>query len=1227
MYAARHNCGRSLLALVLGAALALACRAQSPTLAKSGQTWGTATGPAAPSPQNPYNLQLAGLVGGLQRAPSPEAAVLLHRIYELRDYVDEPAEVERTLAGVASDGARHALVRDEALRLLALIDVHEHRLAAARMKLAQLGFVRQWAVVGPFATSQGLDARLGPEAGFSATAEYPDSSRRRRWRAVPDFGPHAWINLSDFYPQAGPAVAFAATSLFAEAPRTVALRFGASSAVALFVNGRQVFRGDSDTGIGFDQYAVAVPLRAGWNSVLMKFYRAEQGAWEFGLRVSELSGGGRQLRAAATPAPSSPAPSAVPHPPEDLVQMAERAAATEPSAANLETLGRIEREHARGPWLEHFQAAAQREPTATRWLLVARSCDEPACKFAALNAAVRTEPQDVAAQLALADYYFGRQHLEAARDLLRTAAARAPENFVVREHLAAVYVSAGMNTLALQEFRRLEAEFPEPLWLRRQLAGRYADFGLLDQAQALLEAALAHNWDGAEERALLRRIYERQHDAERLRAMYSEDAELEPTSRLPWARWAQLAAGAGDAAAAEAKLRAALELAPEDDGLHRQFAELLASAGKSEEARQELARALAINPQLSDARRRLEALGGGRENDPEAAFLADVSQLSEEARRLPPPAVANSVALADVRIERVYDNGLSAVRVQQVFYVVNEQGARDLATRSVQYTPDSQQLEILRARVHKPGGRTVEAEDEGESNVAEPGAAMFYDVRARRLRFRGLEPGDVLELDYRVTPSTRTNAYGDYFGDLVVFGGSQPEKLRRFVLITPERRRFNVLEERMPSPATVSTRDGQRTFVWEAHDLPALPNEPRAPALTEIAPYVNVSTLASWADLGRWYAQLIQPQLALDAALREALAGVVAGKQTAAEKIRAIHEFVLRNTHYVALEFGIYGYKPYPVSQIYARRFGDCKDKASVMIALLRAAGIDADIALVRTRRLGDISERAASISIFNHAVAYLPQYDLWLDGTAEYAGSRELPLEDQGAMALTVAADGSAQLRRIPVTTAEQNYTRRTVQARIGPNGVIHFSGSAYIRGEDAPGLRREYEVAERQRDAFRDHLAEIFPSVRVEDVQVDGANDLEQDITVNFRGALDTFRGRQALSLAASWMPRSYVQTLAPLASREEPLLLPAPWTTEEEIHFALPAGATVQSLPGNTLLETPFGSAALRFEQRGREVVIRTSVQFRKVRISTAEYAAFRDFCDQIERAFRGEVKVGL
>jgi hypothetical protein len=296
------------------------------------------------------------------------------------------------------------------------------------------------------------------------------------------------------------------------------------------------------------------------------------------------------------------------------------------------------------------------------------------------------------------------------------------------------------------------------------------------------------------------------------------------------------------------------------------------------------------------------------------------------------------------------------------------------------------------------------------------------------------------------------------------------------------------------------------------------------------------------------------------------------------------------------------------------------------MIALLRQAGIQAEIALVRTRKLGAIDPRATSIAQFNHAIVYVPKYDLWLDGTAEYAGSNELPLDDQGAMALTVGADGRTTLRTIPVTKPQDNYTRRTVRAQVMPDGRIQFSGVAYTRGEDAPGLRRNYESPERQRDAMRDTLSQVFPSVQLDDVRVEGASDLEHPVTVEFRGELDTFAGYTSIPLATSWMPRSYVQQLAVSTSRAADMLLPAPWTTEEELHFELPDGAEAR-MPGDVRLETRFGTATLRYQRTGRELLIRTSVQFRQLRITPAEYGQFRDFCQQIERAFHNEIKVNL
>src|SRR4029077_21237218 len=100
-------------------------------------------------------------------------------------------------------------------------------------------------------------------------------------------------------------------------------------------------------------------------------------------------------------------------------------------------------------------------------------------------------------------------------------------------------------------------------------------------------------------------------------------------------------------------------------------------------------------------------------------------------------------------------------------------------------------------------------------------------------------------------------------------------------------------------------------------------------------------------------------------------------------------------------------YKPYKVTQVLARRFGDCKDKASLMPALLREVGVPAELVLVRTRHGGRLDPQPASLAVFDHAIVYVPKLQRYLDGTAEFAGAGELPTEDQGVMVLRVGPAG----------------------------------------------------------------------------------------------------------------------------------------------------------------------------------------------------------------------------
>ena len=108
---------------------------------------------------------------------------------------------------------------------------------------------------------------------------------------------------------------------------------------------------------------------------------------------------------------------------------------------------------------------------------------------------------------------------------------------------------------------------------------------------------------------------------------------------------------------------------------------------------------------------------------------------------------------------------------------------------------------------------------------------------------------------------------------------------------------------------------------------------------------------------------------------------------------------------------------------------------------------------------------------------------------------------------------------------------------------------------------------------------------------------------------------------------MPRSYVAALALAGTRSQDLVLPSPWTTEEEIRIALPEGAEVIALPRDQNITGSFGSLRLHYKKSGGQIVVQSRVEFEKARVSAQEYPAFRQFCVQVERSFRNEITVGL
>src|SRR6185437_3315220 len=285
----------------------------------------------------------------------------------------------------------------------------------------------------------------------------------------------------------------------------------------------------------------------------------------------------------------------------------------------------------------------------------------------------------------------------------------------------------------------------------------------------------------------------------------------------------------------------------------------------------------------------------------------------------------------------------------------------------------------------------------------------------------------------------------------------EPVASSEYVLITPKSRTFYVNADSVPGVQRETTEQGDsRIYRFIANDVPPIAPEPVMPPYTEIVPHVHVSTFKSWDDVGAFYWRLSRDQLDVDDEVRRKVKEITKGLKDDAAKVRAIYKYATR-LRYVALELGLEGIKPRRCAQTISRGWGDCKDKATVIVTMLREAGIPATVVLVRTGMRGGIEPTPASLAPFDHAIAYVPSLDLYLDGTAEHTGVDELPAMDRGAVALQIN-EGHAKLVHLPQPPAEASVTRRKLDVAVAPDGTGQFSLDLMVSGAYAPDWRQRY-------------------------------------------------------------------------------------------------------------------------------------------------------------------------
>ncbi len=1194
------------------------------------------------------------------RRGGPEAVAPLAALLRMDGMLPPPAlgEVLRGFLD-AKKGEVDPLVAAHAGYFLTLEDDRAGRHQEARAGRRALGLVDDLWVLGPF-EGQGrgsLEQAFAVEqelANPRAKACYPDKVQERCWRrSPPELSPQGALSLAALLRPDHDAAAYLLAYVHSETGRWATLRLGSPGPVKVWLNRRQVLSRDVVRPAGLDQDASVVWLPAGTSLLLVKTV-VTSGTWNVFLRLTQPNGAALAGVKVNGQAPAAGLGAGGPgvRPPakreltEILRQRAEAADKADAATRWLDYARALDLVRGHDSESKATEAAAEKaakagegHPTLSfaAWKLVGQVARDEDDARHALERTLALAPDSEERALILSELgdLAQRQHRSEAA-LARWREALAADPGCVPAHLALAGEAREAGLLA-EAVRRLDA-LPAPAReLPVVIAAHVRTLEALDrfaEAEAALRALWSWRRSDADVLRDLAADARRRGASEQAAEWYGQALTWRPELHYLVLEQARMLEGAGQVEQAQAALRKVLARLPDEPRLHEELGRLLARAGHKKEAVDSLNQALRLRPQQPTLRRYVASLDETRDTrrgaeleDMARGYAQDGESLSRAALATPVTEQDQdpAVVLLDHQVTRVHRNGLADRFVQRIVHLRTERAARDNQEISIRYTPGEQEVEIREARVYRrsPAGsiEVSQASGRDDRELSEPWYGLYYDARAQVVTFDGLRAGDVLEVQYTVADVSYRNEMADYFGDLVLIGDVLPKRRWQYTLIAPTQRQFYFNEPRVAGLRRQQTRQGNEAVMrWAADAVPRVDIEPAMPGITEVAPYLHISTFRDWHDVGQWYWTLVADQLKNDAGVKKVAAEVSAGLRDQTDKVRALHRFVIEKTRYVGLEFGIHGYKPYPVSQVLLRRFGDCKDKALLLVALLRAVNVDAQLVLLRTRRAGAIDREPASLAVFDHAIAYVPGMDLYLDGTAEFAGMAELPVQDQGVMVLRVGQAGPV-LARTPVRPASDNRAEREWKIVMRPDGSASIDEKVSVAGQAAQEWRMHYQTPGERHERYAKVWNGRYAGARLQSVSMTGVEDRNQPVAVQASAVVPHLarpQERGELNLPTSSRETDLTQTYTRLSARRWPLVLGFPWQHQEVLSYQFPEGYRLLRAPQTQKLTCPFGSFdfEVKASPDGHSVSVRSLLSVERDRIAPGEYAEFRAFLRQVD-----------
>jgi tetratricopeptide (TPR) repeat protein len=1115
---------------------------------------------------------------------------------------------------ISQKGDKEGILRAMAHEVLGNIYQRKGQLAKAKEHYQAIGAFENWSIIGPFEniSASGFNAVYPPEVEFDTKKEYIGKNNvPTKWFVPPTIKLDKWLDFQSYFGDRQ-SMLYANTFVFSPKKQTVSVRVGTSGSLKTFLNDVEIIRDSLETNNDFDTYIVETELQEGWNRLLVKVGSSELERCNFLARITDPRG-----------EPIAGLKST--NEPQQYQKVSPAFVRTIPLYATEFFKKKIGENPSH---IENYIMLADcylRNDQAIEAELVLRKAQKlsPNCGLIYkyfLDAYSRGRKRDelittyekmVALGKDLIDalqykysQYLENEDYDRAEEILNKLEKLQPESESVLSLRLELYGKKKLTEKVIQLAKEGYEKFPTN-WryvnlactidyqltrkqdgtidiLKKFLEKDYSDGVLSYLAKAYLEASKIDDWEKT----------------------YQKMLEYSPASPGYYYQMANVFTTLQKYDRAAAMMDKALAFCPSCGAYWAKLGDVQRSKKNIPDAKESYKKALQFIPTDYDSRDILRELDGKK-----SIFTTlgegNIDSLVKAAPKAEQQPEATAAIILDKSTRVVYPQGASETSQELLVRLFNDKGIDRFKEYYLGFNSYSQSLIIEKAVTIKSDGSEIRG-----------------DINKNHIVFKSLEKNDFIYIKWHIR-NYNTGKLAKHFWDEFYFNGYYPVKNAEFSLLIPNGMDFHYQAQNLTIEPTVTpTQDGQ-FFTWKMRNQEGIVYEADMLDLDEIGKMVRISSIPNWNYLVDWYTELAQTKAQSTYEIQEKVQELMPNPSalTKEQKIKTIYDYITENIRYSSVSFRQSGLIPQKARDVLVNKIGDCKDVATLGIAMLREVGIPANYVLVNS---GDEEQRnniPPSIE-FNHCIVAVDNGanpPTFLDLTANNHPVGSIPTMDRAAFSLVIKPGSSKPITLPRVQAAAPNMIAKTTLTLDESNSAIIANATEYT-GVLTATLRarfRNKSQAEREK-SMQSELSSEFPSVKLTKFDVSSLENLAPSVTYSYTCNIpnymtdagdfklvkipwrDDLRADDALAYEHRIYPMKYRSGVD---------------TSYEEMDIKLPEDFEPLDVPKSKKLTSPIAEYSVDYSFSGSVLKAKRVFIHKKTLVDTTQYDDFKKFYNTV------------